>query len=148
MKYNIYKITSHQTNDVYYGYTQKSLRRRLQLHKADYTLWCNDKRGFIYSFLVVCFDDAKIQLVEKTNNKLVEKYHIRMNDCCNYVNNKTINDYIRLIEDKRGKVPYIRWRFQFYNNRKIIIQKYSKNKEEVYKFALDWFKENNITIVE
>ena len=79
-KYNkgkIYKITSPNTEDVYYGSTILSLNKRFRTHKK-----CNSKK-------IIDAGDAKVELVEnypcESKQELLwrERYYIENFDCVN-----------------------------------------------------------------
>ncbi len=59
----IYKIISAQTNDVYVGSTTTSIGLRLSKHKNHYKMYLANKYCYLYSYKVVQFDDATIELV-------------------------------------------------------------------------------------
>ena len=64
-KGKIYKLTNEETNDVYYGSTTKTLKRRLQKHKSNYTGYLKGKDHFISSFEIIKYSSANIELVEE-----------------------------------------------------------------------------------
>ena len=70
----IYKISSDQTDKVYYGSTTKTLNQRLSKHKKDYRQYLNGNYHFVTSFDIVKFDDCKIELKVKNFIKIKENY--------------------------------------------------------------------------
>jgi len=170
MKYNIYKITSDQTDDVYVGITSLTLKKRLQKHKYNYKYYCYEKYRFVFSFLVVCYDDCKIELIEETNDKSREKFWIRKIDCCNNLMNKKLINYIckekfwirkidccnnlmnkKLInyickrKDKSCRQGFI-WCFHYQEDSKRLIEKASKDKDFLIDFATKWFVDQGIEL--
>ena len=88
----LYKIISPQTNDVYYGSTiETKITNRLSSHRQHYKRWLKEKYayGYVSSFEIVKFDDAKIILVENYPCNTVyelqarEQYYIDNNPCVN-----------------------------------------------------------------
>ena len=59
----IYKIISAQTTDIYIGSTITSIGLRLSKHKNHYKMYLANKYFYLYSYKVVQFDDATIELV-------------------------------------------------------------------------------------
>ena len=143
MKYKIYKITSDQTDEVYIGHTELTLKQRLSKHKNHYTLYCYEKYHFVYSNLVVCYDDCKIELIEETDDKLREKFWIRKIDCCNERMNKQPKDYICKAKSKSCSQGFY-WRFQYVEDSKILVNKCSVDKDFLIDFATNWFIEQGI----
>ena len=82
----IYKLTSEETTDVYYGSTKISLKRRLQMHKANY----KHKDHHRESSKLVKYSDCKIELVEEypceTKLELLKRegWYQQNNDCVNH----------------------------------------------------------------
>lgn len=60
----IYKITSKNTTDVYYGSTCKSLNSRFKKHKSCMKSYGKGNSHFVTSFKIIKFPDAEIKLVE------------------------------------------------------------------------------------
>jgi len=145
MKYNIYKITSDQTDDVYVGITSLTLKKRLQKHKYNYKYYCYEKYRFVFSFLVVCYDDCKIELIEETDDKSREKFWIRKIDCCNNLMNKKLINYICKRKDKSCRQGFI-WCFHYQEDSKRLIEKASKDKDFLIDFATKWFVDQGIEL--
>ena len=139
----IYKITSNETTDVYIGKTKQPLKIRLQKHRSNYRLWCNETYHFTTSYLIVCYDDAKIELIEETEDISRESYWIRKLDCCNKQGNREIKDYIYKNKDKTYTQGFY-YRFQYNEDGKLLIRKKLVDYDKVLAFATEWFKENNI----
>ena len=92
----IYKLTSKNTNKVYYGSTtfvfclsMRLLNQRLLNHEQCYHSYKLGKRGYQSSFDIIECGDYKIELVEDvvgTDKKDLltrERYYIENNDCVN-----------------------------------------------------------------
>jgi len=63
-KAKIYKIRSHQTDDVYVGSTCQRLCDRMTGHRRDYERYKDGKHNYVTSFKMLEYDDAHIELVE------------------------------------------------------------------------------------
>ena len=135
-------ISSHETSDVYIGITEQTLKLRFGRHKRHYTAYCNDKYGYCSSFQVVCYEDAKIQQIDESDDSEREKYWIRKLDCCNFICNKKPEDYIYKHKAKDCKQGFI-YRFYYRHNGKNI-QKVSINYDKLLDWVLKWFEENNV----
>jgi hypothetical protein len=85
----IYKITSVETDAVYFGSTCDTLASRLGGHRRDYRKFQNEKFSYVTSFEVVKFESAVITLVEdypcarKEQLTARERYYIEKEDCIN-----------------------------------------------------------------
>ena len=130
----IYKIESLEGNCVYYGSTTQKLCVRMAGHKRHY----RNKR-VITSKHILCFDDAKIYLVENypcnSKEELLarEGYYIKNNVCVN------------------KKIPG-RDRKQYYNDNKEQIfkqrkQYHQEHKEDVKKHRKQYYQENKEDIL-
>jgi adenylate kinase family enzyme len=81
----IYKITSYQTDAVYYGSTCNTLAKRFQSHKDAFKY----KKYPPMSKQILCYEECMITLVEKypCNDKSEltarERYYIENNECVN-----------------------------------------------------------------
>ena len=125
----IYKIESLEGECVYYGSTIQKLCVRMAEHRKHYKI----KRG-ITSEHILCFDDAKIYLVENypCNSKeelhAREGYYIKNNDCVN------------------KKIPG-RTRKEYRETNKVKIKNYKKEYRETHKEKIkeefkQWFIKN------
>jgi predicted RNA-binding Zn-ribbon protein involved in translation (DUF1610 family) len=67
----IYKITSPNTDLVYVGQTNKTLKWRFQKHHSSYKAWLAGKPKAIYctSYKVLEHGDARIELIEETDDE-------------------------------------------------------------------------------
>jgi hypothetical protein len=66
MKGFIYIIRSKLTDDVYYGSTKKNIFTRMIEHQTHYKRHIKDgSKNYCYSFKIIQFADAYIQLVEE-----------------------------------------------------------------------------------
>ena len=88
----IYKLTSKNTNKVYYGSTTfVFLSMRLLNHEQCYHSYKLGKRGYQSSFDIIECGDYKIELVEdvvgtdKKDLLIRERYYIENNDCVNRI---------------------------------------------------------------
>jgi len=61
----IYIIRSSCTSDVYIGSTDKTLRRRLQIHESNFRTHLNEKYTYCTSYELICQDDYWIELLEE-----------------------------------------------------------------------------------
>jgi hypothetical protein len=128
----IYKITSNQTNKVYYGSTIQTLSQRFNDHKK------TSRNGICSSRELMCYDDAIIELIEeiefddKKQLKQVERYYIENNECVNVqVPLQTLKEYQIKNRDmilKKRKEDYIKNRDkylqikkQYYIDNKIVL---------------------------
>ena len=134
----IYKIESIEGDCVYYGSTaQPQLCKRMAQHRSNYIA----SRGNITSKNVLCFNDAKIYLVElypcnsKEELTAREGYYIKNNNCVNkYIPSRTNKEYYT---DNRKKI--LEEKKIYYNENKNHIDEYqktyrknNKNKADVY----------------
>ena len=85
----IYKLTSSNTDKVYYGSTCSSLNQRKQTHISQYKSWLNKKGPYVSSFEIVKYDNCEITLLENfpcnSSQELLKKEgeYIRNNTCVN-----------------------------------------------------------------
>ena len=61
----IYKITSTQTNKVYFGSTTRDIDKRFEEHVKTYRLHAKGNPHYCSSFEVMQYDDCKIELISK-----------------------------------------------------------------------------------
>ena len=142
MKYKIYKITSTQTKDVYIGKTIHTLNKRFISHCTKYGQCCFNLYDYCSSFQVVCYDDAKIELIEETDDIDREKYWIRKLDCCNYDYNKKPEEYIYKRIDDRYKQGFI-YAFE-YRHKGTKIRKTGVDYDKLLAWVLDWYARNDV----
>ena len=140
-KYNkgkIYKITSPNTDDVYYGSTILSLNQRFWTHKS-----CNSK-------IIIEAGDAKIELVEKypceSKQELLwrERYYIENFDCINKMKpiqtkeEKRENDREYYKKNKEYQKEYKK---EYYEKNKERVNLYnSKNREKRRLYSIEYNK--------
>lgn len=123
----IYKITSQQTDDVYYGSTTMILKDRWKAHKSRWKLKLK-------------YDGAKIELVElfpcscKYELEAREGYYIKNNKCVNQrIPTRTDKEYR---EDTKDKI-------------KIQQQKYiDNNKDKISEYQKKWYLKNKKRMIE
>jgi len=100
-KGKIYKIWSPSNNLTYYGSTVQSLAQRLAKHQYNYKCFVNgDTKSSKKSFLIIKYEDYKIELVENYPCNNVEQLrrregeYIQSNECVNYqVAGRTKEEY-------------------------------------------------------
>ena len=139
----IYKLTSSQTDQVYVGKTTQTLKDRFYSHKSDYNRWLNGLGDFKSSYFLTEYDDAKIELIEETNNSLREIYWIQKLNTVNLdFNGPNFFIYKQKKKDCRLGFIYI---FVITRNKKPIIQKRSVDLEYLKEFRDNWLR-NNPTI--
>jgi hypothetical protein len=146
---SIYKITSPQTNKVYYGSTILSLKERFRLHYVKYKRYINGKITKLEVFDILQFDDSKIELLDEyevnTQKELLiyERKYIIENECCNKsiplrtgkewecVNRKRINENARK-------------RYDFNKSKEIREQ----NKEKIKNTKAIWYLKNRERLIQ
>ena len=85
----IYKITCHETGEVYYGSTQYSLNKRITEHKSQCKRWKEGKTNYTTSFQIIERANYSYSLIEKveceTKKQLEtrERMFIENNECVN-----------------------------------------------------------------
>ena len=161
----IYMIESLEGKCRYYGSTVQELCKRMSKHKSNYK-----KNKYVSSSKVLCFNDAKIFLVENypCNNKeelnRKEGEYIRNNDCVNRnIPGRTQKEYQQDNKDKiskRTKKKYrenkeqvLKDRKEYYKKNKIKVNKrvnkyYQNNKETRINYAKDYRTKNNDKLTE
>lgn len=144
----IYKITSKQTDKIYYGSTVQTLLKRFGDHKKP----SGKKR--CSSREITCYDDAIIELLEeiefddKKQLKQVERKYIENNECINInVPGRTLKEYqiknrAVILEQKKqdyikNRDKYLQIKKQYYLDNKISIdekcKKWKINNPDYYK---------------
>jgi hydroxylamine reductase (hybrid-cluster protein) len=89
MKGSIYAIRSHQTPNIYIGSTIQILCKRMSQHRKEYKYYNNGKNNYCYSFKILQYEDAYIELIEivefieKTELFACEGHYIRTMECIN-----------------------------------------------------------------
>jgi hypothetical protein len=96
----IYKIISSECDDVYYGSTVETLKRRLQKHKSSYNHFLKGKKRPMTSFQILEKGNYHIVLVEdypcnsKEELQLRERFYIENNECVNkFIPGRTEKEY-------------------------------------------------------
>ena len=90
-KGKIYKLTNEENDLVYYGSTTRKLKTRFLEHKRKYKVYLKEKEQYYFSFEIIKYSSAKIELVEEfpcdTKKELHERegFYIRNNECVNKV---------------------------------------------------------------
>ena len=128
-KGKIYKIESLEGDCVYYGSTCELLSRRMAKHRHNYK-----NNGGITSQQILCFDDAKIYLVENypCNSKeelhAREGWYIKNNDCVNKKTpGRTKEEYA--LDNRENILKYKKWYRE-------------NNREKVKKDLKEWYEKN------
>jgi len=141
MKGFIYVIRSKQTTNVYYGSTDETLDRRLQKHKAGYTMYLKGNNHYITSYELIQYDDAYIELVEiveyedKEELKKREGYYIQNNECVNKHIAGRIRTPKEYYEDNKehSSLKMKKW---YENNKEHALLKHKEWKEENKEYVL------------
>tara|TARA_R110002153_G_scaffold131153_1_gene280097 strand:+ start:75 stop:512 length:438 start_codon:yes stop_codon:yes gene_type:complete len=142
----IYKLTSSQTDLVYVGKTNQTLKRRFKNHKDDYNGWLEGRRDFRSSYFLTEYEDVKIELIEETNNSLREVYWIQKLNTVNYDHNG--DDYfIHERKDKSCTLGFT-YNFEIIRNNKNIVQKRSTDLEYLKEFRDEYIKNNQQVFME
>ena len=136
----IYKIVSSHTDKVYIGSTVQTLAKRMGGHRAMYKMYLEGKCNKCTSVDILCFDDAKIYLIEdfkcESKNELEkrERHYIESMECCNkYIPGRTLKEYRK---DNKDKIKE-------YN-----IKYFKKNKDYLDNYQIEYRKKNLDMIVE
>ena len=91
MKGIIYKITCNDTDEVYYGSTQQSLKKRMSEHQKDYKRWKEGKTDYNTSFHILDRDNYSYVLIEtiecedRKRLERKERYYIENHSCINKI---------------------------------------------------------------
>jgi len=130
----IYKICSHQTNDIYIGSTKQKLCARMSGHRQEYKLNKNGSKHYYTSFEILKYDDAYIELIEiikyDIKQELLKKEgeYIRNLECVNkQIAGQTMPEY------KKNNIE---------NKKQIDKEYYEKNKETILKRQKIKYNEN------
>ena len=111
--YKIYKIVDNTNDNVYIGITMRTLKQRLNNHKAS--------RGRCSSRDIIKNGDYRIELIEETDDKMRERHWIENTEC--------VNERIPC----RIKGEYKKeWYKQNKEKKKEYHQEYRKNNKEKY----------------
>jgi hypothetical protein len=85
----IYKIVDNTNDNVYYGSTTTSLKKRLGDHRTDYKRYLEGKNNYITSFEIIKNNNYNIICIEEVSFNDIcllyerERWHIKNNDCVN-----------------------------------------------------------------
>ena len=145
---SVYKITSSQTNKVYYGSTILSLKERFRLHYVKYKRYVNGKITKLQVFDILQFDDSKIELLEEyevQNQKellIYERKYIIENECCNKV--IPLRTSKEWVSDNREKVNEYARNHYDYNKAK---EEREGNKERIKSTKAMWYLNNRERLV-
>lgn len=146
----IYKIESIEGDCVYYGSSCGSLPKRMAKHRYNYKI--NTR---ITSGQILCFDDAKIYLVEKypcnTKEELLarEGYYIKNNDCVNRcIAGRTHKEYY--LDNKEKRLKQNKERYQ--DNKTEILKErkkyYNKNRDKTLDNVKKYYEKNKQNKIE
>jgi len=108
--YKIYKLSSIETSNVYVGLTTNTLSRRISKHKNDYKRYLETNFHYLTSFEICKYADVKIELIEETDDKTRERFHIENTEnCINHdIPTRTQKEYVKANEAKT-KAYYKEW---------------------------------------
>jgi len=89
--FNVYKITCNKTGQIYYGSTELTVERRLEIHKKDYKSYLGGtKKGYCSSYEIIKNNDYEIELLEECDDKIHmrdrENFYIDNFSCLNIHN--------------------------------------------------------------
>jgi hypothetical protein len=137
MKYlngKIYKLVSNVTNDVYYGSTIETLKRRLQCHKKAYTRYMKGKRGYVTVFKIIETGDYDIHLVEeyaclcRSQLESIERVYVENYTCINkHIPTRTINEW-SIAYYKKNKDHVLQKNKKWRDQNKEYIKEYHRQK--------------------
>jgi len=145
----IYKIESLEGDCVYYGSTTQKLCLRMGEHRKHYRY-----NRDITSKQVLCFNDAKIYLVENypCNSKeelhAREGYYIKNNVCIN--KNIPGRDQKQYYNENKEQILKYRKKYYIDNKEDVLKQHkkyYQENKEDVLKHQKQYYKENKEDVI-
>ena len=96
--FNIYGILCKTTWKVYYGSTELTIERRLEIHEKDYKAYLKGYYHYVSSYEVLKNNNYEIKLLEKCDNKIHmeerEGYYIRTFPCVNKcIPGRTMKEY-------------------------------------------------------
>ena len=111
--YKIYKIVDNTNDNVYIGITTQTLKERLKGHKHKIT--CSSRE-------IIKNGDYRIELIEQTDDKTRERYHIQNTNCINAIKYNYNFDEKKYMKKYREK-----------NKSKLL-----KNKKNYNKFRCSW----------
>lgn len=147
----IYKIWSPSNPElVYIGSTcEPTLARRMAGHRSNYRLYLNGKYGYVTSFKVLQYDDARIDLIEsieckcKDELRQIEGKYIEEIDCVNKLIAGRSKKQYR--QDNREKLRETNK--QYYENNKEKVRErhkkyYENNKEKVREYGKQYREDN------
>jgi hypothetical protein len=144
-KGKIYKIISSECDDVYYGSTVVTLKRRIQKHLSDYNQYLRGQRSYVTSFGIIDKSNYEIVLVEdypcenEIELEMREAEYIKNNECVNKcVPGRTKEEYY---QDNREKILDKQKQYYQENNEKILER--NKNYYELNKDKKKQYREQN-----
>lgn len=125
--YSIYKLSSCETDNVYIGITKTKLSHRLAKHKNHYKRYTNNNGHWISAYHISKYLDVKIELVEETDDKTRERFHIENTENCinEKIPTRTQKEYHQ--ENKQKRNEYSK---QYAKNHKEQIAGYKKKHYE------------------
>ena len=156
----IYKITSENSNLVYYGSTsEKYLSRRLSHHLAKYKSYLNGKGDYYTSFEVLKCEDYKMELIKnypsanKTQLTTEESKYIRCNECVNKViPDRTPKEYDKQYNQDNKKIKDEKNKQYYQDNIEKVHEKhkqyYKANEEKIKEKNKDYYEANKSKIKE
>ncbi len=159
----IYKLTSHQTDDIYIGSTKDILSRRFFSHKSDYNRYIQEKDSkYLTSYELLKYEDCVIILLElypcgsRDELRARERYYQDLLPCVNKQRAyRTIEDAKsdRKIYEEVNKEHIRTQQKEYCKNRpeqiKISSKKsYEKNKESRQERNNQWKEDNKERLAE
>ena len=135
---SVYKIHSEKAGLSYYGSTKLALEDRFKKHKNAYNSYVRGSGTFYTSFKIVCYDDAKITLMESVN--VESKYELMKIEASYITMHECVNKNIPCRTDKQyyedNKEAILESKTQYYiDNRESILKSrsvhYEKNKQSI-----------------
>ncbi len=158
----IYKITSEQTMDVYYGSTCLTLKKRMSNHKSNYSRYIdpnNEFKEYCTSYELLKYTYSKIELIENfecaTRQELQKRefYNIQNNDCINKIKgdfnkNQYNKEYYILNKDE---ITEYKKQYIIDNKDKLLEQQkqyYIDNKNKITEYKKQYYIDNKDKIIE
>lgn len=138
----IYTIRSHMTDKFYIGSTVNVLSKRMATHRGHYKAYKDSKYHNVSSFIILQYDDAKIELLEtfkcetkneleKREGELIREYR---DSCVNmFIPCRTAKEYR---EDNNDKIVERRKKY------------YEDNQDNVLERSKKYYKDNKAKISE
>jgi len=151
----IYKLVSHQTDDIYVGSTCNDLRKRLSTHKCNYRQWKDGKYPYITSYEILNYDDVDIVLLEtypcENKNELhaQERYWIEQTKCVNkYLPTRTKQEYSKYYRENNQQKEQQRKKIYREKNKPQMKEYRENNKDKIKEQKKQWYNDNQDRVIE